>query len=97
MTAIPDKPPFSGDEHQEDVMGYSIRVDNFHFIEWYSFDRITARPDWTDIWGTELYQHIVHHEPFNNENFNLAFEPEMQDIVKELRQMLHDGWRAAQP
>lgn len=97
MTAIPDKPPFSGDEHQEDVMGYSIRVDNFHFIEWYSFDRITAKPDWTDIWGTELYQHIVHHEPFNNENFNLAFEPEMQDIVKELRQMLHDGWRAAQP
>ena len=98
MSAIPDMPPFSGDEHQEDVMGYSIRVDNFHFIEWYGFDRMTAKPDWSDIWGTELYQHINgYDEPFNDENFNLAYEPEMQGLVKNLRKMLQDGWRAAQP
>ena len=53
---IPNEPQFDN-EHGENVMGYTIRVDHYHFTEWYHFNRTTATPNWTDIWGTELYDH----------------------------------------
>ena len=96
MTKIPNKPPFP-DEHGENVMGYSIRVDLCHFIEWYGFNRTNATPDWNDIWGTELY---IHTEPvvfFNDENVNQAGQPEMKAVVEDLRQMIRAGWRTLQP
>ena len=97
MTVIPDKPSFSKDEHGENVMGYSLRVDQYHFIEWYRFNRSTATPDWDEIWGTELYNHTEPVIFFNDENVNLADKPEMKSLVEELRKMIKDGWRAALP
>ena len=94
MTEIPNKPRFSAREHDESVMGYSIRVDQYRFTEWYHFDRTTATPNFTDIWGTELYSHTETTELFNDENINLAQNKDMQDRVKSLRKMLQDGWRA---
>ena len=97
MTVIPNEPAFSKDEHGENVMGYSLRVDQYHFIEWYRFNRTTATPNWTDIWGTELYNHTEPVVFFNDENVNLANQPGMKSLVEELRKMIQDGWRAAQP
>lgn len=38
MQQIPKEPPFDHDnEHAENVMGYTIRVDNYRFTEWYRF------------------------------------------------------------
>ena len=96
MQQIPNEPAFDN-EHGENVMGYTIRVDQYRFIEWYRFNRTTATPNWTDIWGTELYDHIEPTVFFNDENVNMANDPDKQDLVKELRKTLQAGWRAALP
>ena len=81
----------------EDVMGYAVRVDTYRFVEWYKFDRNSATPNWTDVWGTELYNHTHPVMFFNDENANLADVKEMQEKVKELRKILQAGWREAVP
>ena len=97
LIQIPGKPPFSNNTHEEDIMGYSVRVDQYHFIEWYKFDRNKAAPDFDLVWGTELYDHSSSSVFFNDENVNLAGDGDKQDLVKELRTVLQDGWRAAVP
>jgi len=96
LTSIPGHPPFDN-EHGENVMGYTIRVDQYRFTEWVRFNRTTAMPHWDDVWGTELYNHTEPTTFFNDENANLANDPDMQPVVKELRQLLHAEWRAALP
>ena len=93
---IPNKPSFDK-EHNENVMGYTIRVDQYRFTEWYRFNRTTATPNWTDTWGSELYDHTNPTVFFNDENTNMANDPDKQDLVKELRKVLQAGWRAALP
>ena len=97
MTVIPNKPAFDPNEHGESVMGYSIRVDQYRFTEWYRFNRTTATPNFTDIWATELYNHTEPTVFFNDENINMASQMDMQDLVKSLRKMLQAGWRSALP
>ena len=97
LPAIPGHPPFSNDEHGENVMGYTMRTEDFRFTEWVKFDRTTATPMWSKIWGTELYDHSQPSTFFNDENVNLANNPDMKDKVEELRGMLHANWRAAIP
>ena len=97
LSSIPDKPPFKLTNHQEDVMGYAMRVDTYRFVEWYAFDRTNAKPDFNTIWGTELYNHTTSGEFFNDENANLAKQANMTEKVTELRKMLQAGWRAAMP
>ena len=70
MSKIPDEPPFSSSEHGESVMGYSLRVDQYHFIEWYHFNRTTATPNWDKVYGTELYNHTEPVVFFDDENVN---------------------------
>ena len=97
MTVIPNKPAFDTTEHNENVMGYTMRVDQYRFTEWYRFNHTTATPNFTDIWGTELYNHTEPTVFFNDENVNMADQTDMQDLVKSLRKMLQAGWRAAIP
>ena len=94
---IPGHPPFDNDEHDENVMGYTVRTDQYRFTEWYRFNRITAVPNFKEIWGTELYDHTKPTVFFNDENTNLAKKPEMKSTVTELRKILQAGWRAALP
>ena len=96
MHLIPNKPQFDN-EHGENVMGYTIRIDQYRFTEWYHFNRSTATPNWTDIWGTELYDHTEPTVFFNDENTNMAYDSDEQDLVKDLRKTLQAGWRAALP
>ena len=97
LPSIPGYPPFNDNEHEENVMGYTIRVDQYRFTEWVRFNRTTAVPNWDEVWGTELYNHTQPTVLFDDENENLANKPELQSLVNELRKMLHAGWRAALP
>ena len=97
LTNIPGHPPFDSSEHGENVMGYTVRVDKYRFTEWYKFDRTISKPNFNEIWGTELYDHSNEASFFNDENVNLADKPEMKEIVTELRRVLHAGWKAALP
>ena len=94
---IPNEPAFDPAQDGEDVMGYTIRVDKYRFVEWYKFNRTTGIPDFNTIWGTELYNHTEPVVFFNDENINMAKDADRQMLVKELRGMLQKGWRAAMP
>ncbi len=96
LKKIPGFPDFSLSD-QESVMGYAIRTDKYRFVEWYTFDHSSATPDFSHVWGTELYNHTVEYQFFNDENTNVAGDPSMASIVKEMRQMLQAGWRGAVP
>ncbi len=65
---IPNEPPFDRNEDGESVMGYSIRVDQYRFTDWYRFNRTTGIPNFSDIWATELYNHTHPTVLFNGEN-----------------------------
>ena len=97
LHTIPGHPPFNSNEHGENVMGYTMRVDQYRFTEWVRFNRTTAIPNWDEVWGTELYNHTQPTVFFDDDNENLASKPELQPLVNELRKMLHAGWRAALP
>lgn len=97
LSSIPNKPSFKASNKLEDVMGYALRVDTYRFVEWYGFDREAAKPNWTDIWGTELYNHTMPVRSFNDENENLANLANMTEKVQDFRKMLQAGWRAAMP
>ena len=66
-------------------MGRSIRTDRYRLVEW-------TVPG-TDFREYELYDHQT--DP--DENVNLAKQPEHQNLVQELADHLHAGWRAALP
>ena len=74
-----------------------MRVDEYRFVEWYGFDRSTAKPNFSEIWGTELYNHTMPVKFFNDDNENLAKKESMAEKVDELRKILRAGWRAAMP
>ena len=98
LTRIPNEPPFDPlDCHGEEVMGYTVRVDKYRYTEWVKFNRDTAEPDWSNVWGVELYNHTHPVSFFNQDNSNLAKQPAMSSIVQELSKVLHDGWRSALP
>ena len=97
LRSIPGKPPFNKENESEDVMGYAMRVDQYRFVEWYKFDHTSAKPDFNQIWDTELYDHSQPTVFFNDDNTNTAMDPEKQDLVKELRKTLQEGWRSAAP
>ena len=97
LTQIPDEPPFNPANHGEDVMGYTVRVDKYRYTEWVKFNRDTAEPDWSNVWGVELYNHTEPVKFFDQENANIAKQPGMDSVVQELSQLLHAGWRAALP
>ncbi len=95
LPEIPGHSPFNKNEHAENVMGYTVRVDQYRFTEWYRFNRTTGIANFSEVWGTELYNHTQPVVFFNDENVNLANKPEMRSTVKEMRKILQSGWRTA--
>eukprot|EP00927_Polykrikos_kofoidii_P010377 TRINITY_DN14384_c0_g1_i1.p1 TRINITY_DN14384_c0_g1~~TRINITY_DN14384_c0_g1_i1.p1 ORF type:complete len:659 (+),score=54.33 TRINITY_DN14384_c0_g1_i1:39-1979(+) len=84
----------------EAVMGYACRENSFRYVEWVGFNHSVALPDWSLIYGRELYSHERSPVPdasFNYENINLANEPEYADMVKSMSARLRLGWRHAMP
>jgi len=69
-----------------DVMGYAIRTERFHYIEWIDVNK--KQPV-----TIELYDHKT--DPY--ELTNIALKQEQQPTIKKLSQLLKDGWKAALP
>ncbi|MBW3622300.1 MAG: sulfatase [Armatimonadetes bacterium] len=67
-------------------MGRSIRTDRYRLTEWTA----NRNPAYSKI---ELYDYAK--DP--GETVNLAEQPGHEKTVKELKERLHDGWRAALP
>eukprot|EP00117_Sycon_ciliatum_P027848 scpid89841/ scgid22523/ Iduronate 2-sulfatase; Alpha-L-iduronate sulfate sulfatase; Iduronate 2-sulfatase 42 kDa chain; Iduronate 2-sulfatase 14 kDa chain len=82
---------------RESVMGYSIRTDKWRFTEWVRFNRTLAIANWTDVWGTELYDHSTPTTNFNDENVNRAYDKSTEEVIAQLKDMLVAGWRDALP
>ena len=93
LTSIPGRPKLNIKGNREQVMGYALRTDNYRFMEWYKFNDRSGEPHYDDVWGTELYRHGKATKSFDDENVNIAGNANMADKVKELRMMLHVGWR----
>lgn len=97
LIKIPNKPSFDPSEKAESVMGYSVRVDQYRFTDWYRFNRTTGVPDFKDIWATELYNHTHPTVFFNDDNINMAADDDKKDLVESLRKIVQAGWRKALP
>ena len=92
----PNKPvrkaAFSQTPRNHDVMGYTIRTDQYRYTEWVQFTSAPDfTPDWTNVLGTELYDH--HNDP--DEYYNRAGDQEYSEQKTSLRKVLHQGWRHA--
>ena len=81
------RPKVSADGQR--YMGYSINTDQYHYIEWYSWDHKKGlKGALKDI---ELYDRI--NDPF--EMTNIANKQETNETRKELANQLSDGWQVA--
>lgn len=69
-----------------DTMGYSVRTERYHYIEWIDVKTKEAV-------ALELYDHSE--DPY--ELTNLAGQKEKRSTVKRLSKLLKGGWKAALP
>ncbi len=72
-------------------MGYSMRTDRYHYIEWYYWDDKNKVA--LDYVTAELYDH--QNDP--EENVNIAPNPLNSKLIDELGKKLKAGWRSARP
>ncbi len=72
-------------------MGYSMRTEKYHFVEWYYWDDDKKLKG--DYVTSELYDSM--NDP--DENINISGELENKEVIKGLSEQLHNGWRKALP
>lgn len=72
--------------HETEIMGYSVRVDNWRYTVWFGFDGKRVVPRTDDIIGRELYSHIGDDgdADFPGENVNVVQDPANAQVVDEL-------------
>ena len=81
---------FSQYPRHHQVMGYSMRTDQYRYTEWVHFKgKPLYQPQWNITYGTELYDHRKDPE----ENWNRANDPSYKEIRRALSVELHAGWR----
>ncbi|XP_044255648.1 iduronate 2-sulfatase [Tribolium madens] len=71
------------------IMGYSIRTTRYRYTEWIKFNHTTFMPDWSKVYGKELYDHLID----ALENMNLVTRPELNDLINSMHKQLILGWR----
>ena len=76
---------------QKRYMGYAMKTERYHYIEWYYWDNDNHIP--ADYVACELYDH--NNDP--EENRNISNIPENAELVKQLSAQLKAGWREARP
>lgn len=89
----PSDKPNSDKPHLKDIkiMGYSIKSLRYRYTEWVRFFPNNFTVNWNNVYGKELYDHLIDPE----ENMNLVDRNELSEIVKKLRIKLILGWRYA--
>lgn len=81
---------FSQHPRGPNVMGYTLRTDQYRYTEWAEFQYAPVyKPDWNKLVGVELYDHLA--DP--DENYNGAYDSKYQDVRMTLSPLLHAGWR----
>ncbi|XP_065196694.1 iduronate 2-sulfatase-like [Sycon ciliatum] len=81
----------------EAVMGYTVRTHQWRYTEWVRFNHTNAIPNWTEVWGRELYDHSTPSTNYNDENVNKAYERGVEGVIVQLKETLVAGWRDALP
>ena len=69
-----------------EYMGYAVRTPRYRYVQWHNWET-------KELAASELYDHQA--DP--QENRNIVDLPQHRGIVGELKQRLHEGWRAAKP
>jgi len=78
------------DKHQTEVMGYSVRVEDWRYTAWFGVPLGQISPNTSDIIATELYTHLDDDGDldFCGENVNLVHDPAHGTVVHELHMMI---------
>lgn len=83
------------DPDEPRVMGYAMRTRRWRYIEWVRFNKTAAAPVWSEVLGTELYDHTAADSVENAaEAANVVAEPSLAETVTALSKQLRAGWRA---
>jgi iduronate 2-sulfatase len=80
------KAAFSQYPRPKNMMGYSMRTDQYRYTEW--IDKKTS-----EVKFRELYD--LKNDPLCKES--IVFKPENEKLVAELHEMMQAGWRKAKP
>jgi len=85
-------------DNVKSCMGYSIRTENYHYSEWVHIkmhdDKVSWEPEWDKTCNhEELYSELYDLQKDPQENRNVYDVPEYEEIVLELSERLHLGWR----
>ncbi|MFC2102276.1 sulfatase [Bacteroidota bacterium] len=72
---------------KEEMMGYSIRTDQFRYVEWYQWNKADGKK------GELLSRELFDHDNDPQENKNLAGNPEYKETVESLSLQLNQEWR----
>ena len=93
--------PRGGQAPDFDVMGISMRTPQWRYTEWLEFNAGDNETRGYPVWngkkyGIELYNHsnITTDENDMNgyDNYNLAYDDDMQDLVKQMHDKLYKTW-----
>jgi iduronate 2-sulfatase len=78
--------------NETEIMGYTVRVDEWRYTCWFGFDKARIVPDVEDIIARELYDHRG--DPgeldWRGEHANVADDPAHADTVARLHQRVLD-------
>merc|ERR1712113_1024070 len=87
-------------KHKTEIMGYSVRVEDWRYTAWFGFNGTAMQPERDVILGRELYSHKGDDGDldFPGENVNVVDDPANAATVKELHKAVLDYiqlWPAA--
>jgi arylsulfatase A-like enzyme len=79
--------------NETNIMGYSVRVDEWRYTAWFGFDKVRIVPNTSDVLGTELYDHRGDtglYLDWAGENVNVVNDTANKDVATELHQRVLD-------
>eukprot|EP01060_Flectonema_neradi_P016062 TRINITY_DN2266_c1_g1_i1.p1 TRINITY_DN2266_c1_g1~~TRINITY_DN2266_c1_g1_i1.p1 ORF type:complete len:532 (+),score=87.49 TRINITY_DN2266_c1_g1_i1:48-1643(+) len=77
--------------HDIDLMGFSVRSDNWRYTEWVVWNKSSLLPIWDQIHAKELYNHtsdFAASMDFSTPTVNLVNESTLQKVVSDLSVVL---------
>jgi arylsulfatase A-like enzyme len=80
------KAAFSQYPRPKNIMGYSMRTDQYRYTEWQ--DQKTGEAKYTELYDLK-------NDPLCKES--IIFKPENKDLVAKLHEMMKAGWQSAKP
>jgi iduronate 2-sulfatase len=74
------------EDHEDPIMGYSVRVDKWRYTAWVTFNATAAAPNFDRVVATELYEHPESPLPvdWSVEHTNVVHESQLASIVAQL-------------